>query len=109
MLVLREDECVRVRTDPGAHVAEHCARHLTTCDPHVRGQYVVAARNDRVGQTDLAIELERASLHGDGPGGCPWRRRLVDDSHRDPQSCQPERHHQTGRPGAHDQHLRAWL
>ena len=74
-------------------------------DPQLRGRDLTPARDDRVGEPDLPVELERSRLHGDRARGRPGLGGLVDDPDADPESREPERQHETGRPCAGDEHL----
>ena len=54
-----------IRTDARAHVAE--ARRVPTCLPaaqRLTARHSPSARDHRIGETDLAVQLERACLHG---------------------------------------------
>jgi hypothetical protein len=66
VFVLWEDEGVWVRTDLGTHVTEEQTGDVLTGDPDVRGRHGAPAGNNRVGQSDLTVELERASLDREG-------------------------------------------
>jgi hypothetical protein len=71
--VLRKDQDVRIRTDTSADVAKRGARHVATGHPQIYLGDGAAACDDGIRDPDLAIELERARLDGNGTRG---RRRL---------------------------------
>ena len=103
MLVLRKDQHVRKRADASAHVAEHGVRHRLAGRPEIDGAHRPSSRDDRVCEADLAVQLERARLHGQRARRRPGLRRLVDDPHAHAQPRQPQGQHQARRPRADDE------
>ena len=65
MLVLRIDQGVGERADPGAHRAQYAVRHLLARHPEIHRGHAPSAVDHRIGKTDLAIQLERARLDGE--------------------------------------------
>jgi hypothetical protein len=76
---------------------------LDAAGPEVGSPDATAAFDDGVVEEDLAVELERARLDGEGArrGAGAWR--LVDDADFDAELGQPEGEHEAGRSGADDQ------
>jgi hypothetical protein len=66
MLVLRVDQRIGKRAQILAHLPEDHMRSLVAQLPQIDGGHLPATAHDRVGQSDLAIQFERASLHGEG-------------------------------------------
>lgn len=95
--VLRKDQDVRIRTDISADVAKRGARHVATGHPQIYLGDGAAACDDAVRDPDLAIELERARLDGNGTRGRRRLGKLIDDSQAHPQPCEPQRQHQARR------------
>ena len=76
--------------------------------PEIDGGHLPSALDDRVREADLAVQLERACLHGERARGRSRLRRLVDDSHADTQPRQPQRQHQARRSCADDEDVSAF-
>jgi hypothetical protein len=79
VLVLRIDEREGIRTDTHPHVAEHRPCHLPAGHPQICGCDPPSTFDDLVSEANLAVELERARLHGERARGRSRFRRLVDD------------------------------
>ena len=109
MLVLRVDQRIGIRTQILTHLPEDHMRGLATRLPQVDGGHLPAAAHDRVGQSDLAIEFERASLHRQGARRRTWLRGLIDDADTNAQPSQPQGQHQARRSGADDEDVRLLL
>ena len=90
VLVLGKDQRVRKRAEACAHLAEDGARHLLAGHPEIRGEGLPSTLDDRVSEADLAVQLQRACLHGNRARRRPRLRRLVDDPHAHAQPRQPE-------------------
>ena len=105
VLVLRKNQRVGKRTDAGADIAEDCVRDVFAGGPEIDGAHWPSSRNDRVSDADLAVQLERACLHGERARRRPRLLGLVDDPHAHAQQRQPQRQHKTGRPGADNEDL----
>ncbi len=65
VLILLKDVCVRERTETNTHLTEDGARGPAAGYPQIHGENFSPTVNDRVGQTDLTIELQRPRLHRD--------------------------------------------
>ena len=89
VLVLRINQRVRKRTQPRAHVAEDGACRRFSGHPQVYGRHLSPALDDRFGETDLLIQLERSCLHGKRARRGPRFRGLVDDPYARAQPPQP--------------------
>ena len=57
-------------------------------------------------EIELAVELKRAGLNGQGAGGGAGLCGFVDNANPDAESGQPKRQHQTGWAGTDDQNVR---
>ena len=104
VLVLWEHEGEGKRTQAGAEIAEYRARAPLAGDPEAHRRHAVPAVDDRAGQMDLAVELERARLNGERPRSRAGLCRTVDEADRDFQVRQPQGEHQAGGSGADDEH-----
>ena len=71
-------------------------------NPEIRGHRFAPALNYRICEPDLAVELERSRLNGQGARGRSWFGRLVNDSHPYAQPRQPQGQHQACRSCAYD-------
>ncbi len=80
---------------------------LAAGDPEMCGWDFASSRMQRLGQSHLAIELERARLHRKGARRRRWLRVLVDDANGDAHPRQPECEDESGRTGADDEDFRA--
>ena len=49
------------------------------------------------------VQLERASLDGEGAGGCGSLSKTVNDSYARPEPCQPQRQHEARRSRSDDE------
>jgi hypothetical protein len=103
VLVLRKNQGVRERAETGADVAERNVAHLSAGDPDIRRDDFPSARDHRVGETELAVPLERACLHRNRARRGPGLWRLVNDPDGNAEARQPQREHQTGGAGADDE------
>src|SRR4051812_10796297 len=103
--VLRVVEHERIARQTGADVVERDAGDSAPASPQIGGPRHDAGRDDIVGKTELAIELQRARVHAKG---ARVRRDVVvavDDANADAESRQHERKHQPRRPRADDEDL----
>ncbi len=103
VLVLRKDLRIRKRTQTEAHLTEDGSRHLVAGHPEIRSEDLSSTLDHRVRQADLAVQLERARLHGQRARRRPRPRRPVDDSHAHAQPRQPQSQHQARRACADDE------
>ncbi len=83
VLVLRVDQCVRERAQARAHGAQHAVRHLLAGDPQIHRENAPSEVDHRAGETDLAIQLERAGLDGERARRRSGFRGLVDNPDAD--------------------------
>ena len=100
---------IRKRTD-AAPIAPRTA--CATCLPAAQRLTAIIFRpplDDRIGEANLAVQLERARLHGERARRRPRLRRLVDDPHAHAQPRQPQGQHQARRSCADDQDVRVGL
>src|SRR6185312_16512260 len=72
VFVLGKNQGVRIGTDIGPDVPKHRARDSPAADPKIYKACFPPTLNQRVGQPDLPVELERPRLHGKGTRGSPW-------------------------------------
>jgi hypothetical protein len=79
VLILGEDQHERERAQPDARAAERRACGAPPRHPQVHGVEMPAVVDQRVGEADLPIELERARLHHERPRGGTRLGGLVDD------------------------------
>ena len=91
VLVLREDQHVRIAADPLAHRAERHAPHALSADPEIRSDERLTALDQRVGEIDLRVELECARLHAQRARRRAWLADLVDDAHTHAEASEPQR------------------
>lgn len=61
--------------------------------------------DDRVGETDLAVQLERTRLQGKRARCRPWLRCPIDDPHAHAQQCQPQGQYQPRRTSSDDEEV----
>src|SRR5215475_4402377 len=105
MLVLRKDlqESVgcQIRTD----LRERNARPGFALDPEPNGRDLVTARDNEIGEVELAVEFERARMDGERTRGGAGLRRLVDDAQLHAEVGQPEREDETSGPGADNEDI----
>jgi hypothetical protein len=64
VLVLGKNQRVRERAEARAQFPEDCPRRLPAGHPEIRGNGPVSTLDDGVSKADLAVQLERARLHG---------------------------------------------
>ena len=83
MCVLRVDEDGGEGAEAFADVLQRQVDGLDATGPEVDGADAAAAFDDGVVEEDLAVELERACLHGEGARGGAGALRLVDDADLD--------------------------
>jgi uncharacterized cupin superfamily protein len=79
-------ECGIWRCTPGrwnCHVIRDEFCHFLAGKPEIHGVHLPSTVDDRVGEADLAVELERARLHGQRARRRTRLGRLVDDPHLD--------------------------
>ncbi len=81
MLVLRKDVQEGIRRCALADALERDAGLSLAGDPEIPPGRTMASRDDRIGEIELAIKLERARLHGKGARGGAGTGGLVDDAH----------------------------
>ena len=105
--VLRADEHEGERAQAPSHVPEHGAGHLAAADPHVHGREGKALGQERVGQSHLPIELERARVHDQGARRRARLRRGVDDAHAHAAADEAQGEHEAGGTGAADEDVDA--
>ena len=105
VLVLRKNQCVGKRTDAGAYIAEHCVRDVFAGRPEIDCTHWPSSGDDRVSDADLAVQFERACLHGKRARRRSRLLGLVHDPHAHAQQCQPQPQHKTCRPCTDNQDL----
>ena len=79
--VLRKNQRKGERGQALSDILQRHARGLGASDPEVDARNLDTALDDGVGQFHLAVELQRASLHGQGTRGGSRLGGLVDDPH----------------------------
>src|SRR2546429_7446033 len=97
MLVLRKDLQESVGSQIRADLRERNARPGLALDPEPNGWDLVTARDNEIGEIELAVEFERARVGGERARRRAGLSRLVDDAQLHSQLGQPEREDQTGR------------
>ena len=100
--VLRIDQNEGVRGQPLANPLERHPRGFGASHPEVEARNLDASRDERIGHSQLAVELQRANLYGQGAGGGARLGGLVDDPHGTP-SRSARGKHEAGGPGPNDQ------
>jgi len=103
VLILRKNQQVRKRAQTLAHFPEDGTRRLPAGHPEICRDYPPATFDDGVGEADLAVELERPSLHGKRARRRPRFRSLVDNPHAHAEPRQPQGQDQARRPCADDE------
>jgi len=103
VLVLREDQDVRVRGRAGAERAQLDMRNVPAADPEIQGIEADGRVDDGIGDAELAIELERARVHDERAGRRCDGGGLVDDAHAHTRAGEAQREHEAGRTRAGDQ------
>ena len=103
VVVLAEDQDVRVWSHAPAGVAQRDVRHLPTFRPDVGAVAPLSELERAVDDSELRVDLERARLYAERPGltrrpGVP-----VDDPRADAPPAELIREHQPGRAGSDDQ------
>ena len=107
MLVLGEDFQERIARQVAADGVEGQPRRLRAAHPQVDRGDAVPALEHRGGQVKRLVQLQRARLHGERPGGGARLGARVDQPHPHALARQPQRQHQPRRAGADDQYGRA--
>src|SRR6266404_8175012 len=103
MLILRKDLQERVRRQSCSNLLERHARLRLPFDPEPDGWDLVAMGDHEIGQIELTIKFESASMNGERAGGRAGLGGLVDDAYFDPELGQPERENQACWSSADDQ------
>src|SRR5207249_10098622 len=106
VLVLRVDEPVRKGAPARAQAAEVEVRGSSASGPEICCGEHQARFDHFVGDTELAVELQRPRLNRQRTRSGPWFGRFVDDADPDAEPGEPESEHQTGRAGADDEDFR---
>src|SRR5260370_38326679 len=107
MLILRKDLQERVRRQSCSNLLERHARLRLPFDPEPDRWDLVAMGDHEIGQIELTIKFESASMNGERAGGRAGLGRRVDDAYFDAELGQPEREDQACRSSADDQDLAA--
>ncbi|GAB3784108.1 hypothetical protein GCM10028797_12620 [Dyella agri] len=103
--VLRKDQPERKRAKALADLPERHPCGLAASDPQIDAGNLDATADNRIGQADLPVKLQRARLHRQGARGASCFGGLVDDPYGNAEPGQPQRQHEAGRTGAGDQHV----
>src|SRR3989454_189265 len=105
VLVLRVDEPVGKGALARAEPAELDVRRSPASSPEVRRGEHQPRFDQLVGETELAVELQRSRLHCERPRSAAGSSGLVDDANLDPQTSKPESEHEAGGSCADDENL----
>src|SRR5262245_49238427 len=105
MLVLREDLQESVGSEIRADLFERNARSGFALDPEPDGRDLVTARDNEIGEIELAVEFERARVDGERTRRRAGLGRLVDDAQLHSELGQPEREDETSGPGADNEDI----
>ena len=105
VLVLRVDDHVRKRRQPGADVPECHAARLSATHPQIDGGEAQSVVDHLGVYAELAIELERARVNHQGARRGARLRRLVDDAHAHAEAREGQRQHQAGGPGTDNKYI----
>ena len=105
VLVLRKNDHVGKRADAGAHIAEVHARGVTPLGPEIGGGKPQSALDDRVGEADLPVELERSRMHNERARRGAGLGDLIENADAYAAVGEPQREHKAGRSGASDQDI----
>ena len=105
VLVLRKDQRIGKRTDPGADIAEHRVRDVFAGRPEIDRTHSPPGGDDRVGDANLPVQFERACLDGKRTRGRSRLFGLVHDAHAHTQPRQPQPQDKTGRSCSDDQNF----
>src|SRR6516162_7587779 len=100
MLVLGKNLQESVGRQIRADLRERNARPGFALDPEPNGWDLVTARDNEIGEVELAVEFERARVDGERTRRRTGLGSLVDDTQLHAELGQPEREDQTGGPGA---------
>ena len=107
VLILRKDEKVRKWGESGPNRSDVGSRDVPAVDPEVHRVERDGARDDVVGDPQLAIELQGAGMDHQRSRRGSRLGDLVDDPDGDAAPRQPEREHEAGWTRADDKHL--WI
>src|SRR5947207_1437866 len=105
VLVLREREYIRKGTQPASHVTKGNATNLLAREPQVCRDELEPALHDRVGESHLAIDLERARLDRNRARRRAGLRGLVHNAHAHAQAGEIEGEHEAGWSRADNEYL----
>jgi hypothetical protein len=105
VVVLRIYQKEWVRGQAHAELLERHSRDATASSPEIEMGDLGASGDHRVGDPDLSVELQCPNVDGQSAGRRARLSGLIDNSHGDTKSGQPERKDQSGRPGSDDQNL----
>ncbi len=105
MIVLRKSQHERVGAEAGADVLERQHGDIVAVFTQVNGVDLDAKVDHHVGKPQLAVEFQRARMHGHRAGGLAGAAVLVDDAHSDAAPRQGYGEHQAGGAGADNEHL----
>ena len=100
VFVLGKNQGVRIRAEAGAEFAEDRAGGVVAGDPEIHGDGLMTAGDDGVGEAELAIKFEGASLHREGARGGAGFGGFVDEAHAHAEAREPEGQDETGGTGA---------
>src|SRR6516164_9237075 len=100
MLVLWKNLQESVGSQIRADLGERNARPGFALDPQPNGRDLVTARDNEIGEVELAVEFKRAGVDGERTRRRAGLGSLVDDAQLHSELGQPEREDQTGGPGA---------
>src|SRR5215470_6137133 len=107
MLVLRKNLQKSVGSQIRADLFERNARPGFALDPEPDGRDLVTARDNEIGEVELAVEFERARVHRERTRRRAGLGSLVDDAQLHAELGQPQREDQPGGPGADNQDVAA--
>jgi hypothetical protein len=93
MLVLRESERRRKRTEAPAHLLDWNGHGLRAVHPQIERCDLLAALDDRLGEPQLLVELKSARLHRQSARCVANLCRFIDKAHLDAQMREPQRQH----------------
>ena len=105
VLVLREDEHEGEGAEALAESPRSTWRPCLPLTQRLTASTWIAARDDFVGDAELAVELERAGVDDEGARGRARFGGFVDDADADAEPGEPEGEDEAGGAGADDQHL----
>src|SRR5215475_10839525 len=105
MLVLRENLQESGRSEIRADLFERNARPGFALDPEPNARDLVTARDNEIGEVELAVEFERARVDGERTRRGAGLGSLVDDAQLHAELGQPEREDETGGSGADNEDI----